>query len=403
MIFLMVENLSNNVIRSQVLIPLMEISQEFGVPVDLLAMERKPVWDETNGLQHLYAELAAHKIRLHVAVHHGRRHPRTYLNLLGMLLTLLLLLLKNRQQVIFARNFHAAFTALPFRFIFPQSYLALDIRGAFVHELVLKGVVQANSSLHRLLLWMEAQSFRHADYILGVSGKLVDYAHSKLTHPVKTDVIPCCVSPHFFEFDAARVQTLRNELGLSDKFVVVYIGSLSSWNLLEPMLDLYEIIRGIVPNSHFLFLTRSVAEATAVFEQKGWTDFTVTAVEHAEAKNYIAVADLALLLREDNMVNRVASPVKFGEYLACGVPVCVTPAVGDLSELVAEHQVGYVVDLHSQFLQNSVAELTAQIQFDRDGYQRRCQLLSRRYFSRKTYYPVYQTIIKSELDSVAHE
>jgi hypothetical protein len=47
------------------------------------------------------------------------------------------------------------------------------------------------------------------------------------------------------------------------------------------------------------------------------------------------------------MVNRVACPVKFGEYLACGVRPVLTPHIGDQSRLCETSGLGVVVAIAS--------------------------------------------------------
>jgi glycosyltransferase involved in cell wall biosynthesis len=43
-------------------------------------------------------------------------------------------------------------------------------------------------------------------------------------------------------------------------------------------------------------------------------------------------------------VNRVASPVKFAEYLHAGLPVVLTRGIGDASGWVREHGLGVVLE-----------------------------------------------------------
>ena len=68
-------------------------------------------------------------------------------------------------------------------------------------------------------------------------------------------------------------------------------------------------------------------------------------VNRSTCPEYLAAADLGLLLRDQTTLNRVASPVKFGEYLASGTPVIMTPQIGDFSSLVARKGLGTIIDL----------------------------------------------------------
>jgi glycosyltransferase involved in cell wall biosynthesis len=398
MIYVMVENLSGSVIRSQVLFPLMEISRYLDLDIDLLAMERHATWEREGHLDSLRRELSAQRVRLHAFLHYGNRHPLTYLNLARMLLTLCGLLIGNRQRRIMARNFHSAFLAIPFRLLFPRSRLLLDLRGVFVHELVLRGAVREGGILHRALTWMERQSFGFSDHILCVSEQLTRYVIQTLGREKATSVIPCCVDANFFDFNSVRQRELTHNLGLAGKFVVVYAGSLTSWNLLGPMLDLFAVVQRSQPDAHFLFMTPAIEQARDAFHEQGFPNkcYTVTSVPHQEIKDYIALGDLALLLRGDNLVNRVASPVKLGEYVACGVPVCITPYVGDLSDLVTQRQIGAALDLADPCLEDRLATLVSDVRRNRELYRERCVEFGRSYFDRRRYDAAYGKLIQGD-------
>ena len=62
-----------------------------------------------------------------------------------------------------------------------------------------------------------------------------------------------------------------------------------------------------------------------------------------EAARLGETADVAMLIRKDKTVNRVASPTKFGEYLLCGLPVIISPNVGESSSIIEEHRLGIVL------------------------------------------------------------
>jgi len=54
--------------------------------------------------------------------------------------------------------------------------------------------------------------------------------------------------------------------------------------------------------------------------------------------------DYAFLLRSDDIVAYVSSPIKFAEYLATGNRVVITPKIGDSSEFVEKHNAGVLAD-----------------------------------------------------------
>jgi glycosyltransferase involved in cell wall biosynthesis len=111
-------------------------------------------------------------------------------------------------------------------------------------------------------------------------------------------------------------------------------------------------------------------------------------VPHGEIQNYLAVGDLGLLLRERNSVNRVASPVKFAEYLACGLPVLVSPGVGDFSHFVCAEHVGYVLEPGLP-----LARVVSEIRDNRSAFRVRCQEVAARNFDGDRYLSAYSGLI----------
>ena len=66
-------------------------------------------------------------------------------------------------------------------------------------------------------------------------------------------------------------------------------------------------------------------------------------LDHSEVYKTLSNCDYGILLREDKVTNRVASPVKFAEYLNAGLKVLISPNIGDFSEFTLENNCGAVV------------------------------------------------------------
>jgi hypothetical protein len=102
----------------------------------------------------------------------------------------------------------------------------------------------------------------------------------------------------------------------------------------------------LVPNSHFLAITTDTEEMQRYCTAEGipQTKSTIVSLPHAEVARYLTAGDIGLLLRESCPVNQVASPVKFGEYLAAGLPVVISDGIGDYSSLVREERLGVTLE-----------------------------------------------------------
>jgi hypothetical protein len=63
-----------------------------------------------------------------------------------------------------------------------------------------------------------------------------------------------------------------------------------------------------------------------------------------QVPEYLIAGDYGLLIREETVTNNVASPVKFAEYLACGLQVIISKNLGDYSHFVKQNRCGHMVD-----------------------------------------------------------
>ncbi len=163
----------------------------------------------------------------------------------------------------------------------------------------------------------------------------------------KFRVVPCCPKEESFRSAFPERTAVRQALGLADRFVVAYLGSLAWYQQPQSAFKLFQLIQMIRPDAHFLAITTDPDLMSQLAREVGLTpeSYSIYSVPAREVPRLLVAADLGLMLRDESETNRVAAPVKFGEYLAAGVPVIITPNLGDCSECVREHQLGVEVDL----------------------------------------------------------
>ena len=66
-------------------------------------------------------------------------------------------------------------------------------------------------------------------------------------------------------------------------------------------------------------------------------------VPHEEVPIYLDIAHFGLLIRDDTVTNNVSSPVKFAEYLSRGLKIIISPGVGDYTNEIFQHNLGFVI------------------------------------------------------------
>ena len=76
-------------------------------------------------------------------------------------------------------------------------------------------------------------------------------------------------------------------------------------------------------------------------------------VQYNEMQYYLSAADIGFIWREKSVINEIASPVKFSEFLCCGLPVIANRNVTMISEFLPKHDVGLLVNNLNQIVKIS--------------------------------------------------
>ena len=104
-----------------------------------------------------------------------------------------------------------------------------------------------------------------------------------------------------------------------DKRVFAYVGSLAVWQCFESTLEIYLQIEKRFPDAFLKVLTFQIDEAKKLLEEKGIKNYEIKCVTSEEVKKELLEVTYGFVIREDNIVNRVATPTKLSSYLSAGV------------------------------------------------------------------------------------
>jgi hypothetical protein len=219
--------------------------------------------------------------------------------------------------------------------------LLMDMHGAVPEEFVLYG----NHFMAQKYAEHEAWAAREADTVVCVTEEMARHFARKLGIPPARSIV-CPVFLH------ARTSDRRVE-PYNDRPRAIYAGGTQRWQMIPEL-------AGLVSESRdwcdWVLLTGDVAgmrkELARARVPAGAEAVSVRSASQAGVFATYPRCDFGLLLREEDVVNRVACPTKLVEYLRFGVvPVLATPHVGDFAEMgmrylaVEDFRAGAVPDL----------------------------------------------------------
>jgi glycosyltransferase involved in cell wall biosynthesis len=235
--------------------------------------------------------------------------------------------------------------------------LIFDIRGFMAEEYVDAGLWPEGGLLYRLTKKAEKRLLKAADgfVVLTENARKILFPPDRNGKPV--EVIPCCVDAERFRAsDGESREGLRRKLNLEGRRAIIYVGSLGGWYLTDEMAELMAAAHREDASTFSIVLTQSPPEmivsrlnALGVAQ----SNYLVKKVSPEDAPQYLRAADFAVSLIKPCYSKMSSSPTKIAEYLASGLPVITNAGIGDLDELIAEDNVGVILDA-----------------FNRDSYRR---------------------------------
>lgn len=168
--------------------------------------------------------------------------------------------------------------------------------------------------------------------------------------PDKIFVIPNGVDTTQFYFSSELRKQMRKQLGIEDTFCFVYSGSMHTSQNPETMVQLFKTVVALDPTSYFLGLTVQPEVLNKLLHQYDIPrdKYLVVKKDHTEIGKYLNVADVGIMFREKNIYNRTSYPVKFWEYLACGLYTVISDGVDDIVPLATKFGLGEIVDDFSE-------------------------------------------------------
>jgi hypothetical protein len=218
-----------------------------------------------------------------------------------------------------------------------------DGRGAIAAEWKEYGVISDQQMLSEIES-LEKECILISDYRIAVSSALVDFWQKEYKYnSSKHVIIPCTINSAFSQNkNLAEVLKKKAELGfLESDIVYAYSGSIAGWQSLDLLKSVITPV--LASSSKMKLLILAVSNEFVLNLQNEFPDqVRCMKVPSFEIPIFLSTADYGLLIREISVTNRVASPVKFAEYLFCGLPVIISQSLGDYSEFVLRHECGFL-------------------------------------------------------------
>lgn len=336
--------------QSQVIPYLRELAKR-GASVTLLSFERDSAFDDEGKRRclELRSQLALESIDWHWLRYHQRPSlPATVYDVLAGTRYAQRLVRKHRIEMVHARSHIPATIGLALKRRFGIKMI-FDIRGLMAEEYLDADHWSEQGIPFRLTKKMERRMLAKADAVVTLTKKIWPVIREwpgLRGRDVVHEVIPCCADLEKFKFSESERIKRRDELGLRDRFVLVYSGSIGGWYQSDKMADFFVRLLKERPDAYFLWLTTGdAAIVEKLMKGRGVSQnhYSVKRVESAEVSSFLSAADAGIAFYKPGFSKLATSPVKVTEYLACGLPFVINSGIGDSDRLATDEGVGSLV------------------------------------------------------------
>ncbi|HMN04871.1 MAG TPA: hypothetical protein PKD45_04020 [Flavobacteriales bacterium] len=246
-----------------------------------------------------------------------------------------------KPSAIIARGVLATWMALRARDQGRTAKVCLDARGAYAAEWEEYRIIDDDALIAQFRA-VEQEAVERSDLRLAVSHALVEHWRERYGYQGNDHVVIPCTLAATHLAEGGDPQAMREQLGFTaDDVVLVYSGSSAGWQSFALLERLLGLILGTQPRTKVLFLSPPDPAIEAL--SANWLGRSLRMwVQPSEVHAVLNACDHALLVREDTITNRVASPTKFAEYLSCGLPVIASKHIGDFSATILHESLGLV-------------------------------------------------------------
>lgn len=243
----------------------------------------------------------------------------------------------NHREIVYTTSLNDLFQLHRSTLIFVAELrhsIPLILRGYFNIIYWSQGVTPEEDYLRkksRLRLYVlrlcEYLTLRVSKFNLFVSDRMLEHYEKtyKLRLRKKSFVMPC------FNVDGLDTYNLCEERYNHNVFC--YVGSLAAWQCFPETVELYKKIEATVPDAFLKVYTSDQKTAKDYLKQAGIKNYSVGFVTQDKLPLALSNCKFGFIIRDDILVNNVATPTKMSTYLSCGV----IPIFSDCISAFKEH------------------------------------------------------------------
>lgn len=208
----------------------------------------------------------------------------------------------------------------------PRKKYITDIHGDSLSEFVEMGRGDINHWYAKRLLNIQKKTIKNSDRILCVSENLKKQLEINTSMKIRNyRIISCGVNLERFNVPKATLP-----IDLTNRIVIGYSGALQKWQCIEDVIKIATFLSQKDMHVFLIIFTMDSLEPYKnLLEGLGEENYYSCSLKTDDVPSYLKLLDAGFLVRDNLVLNKVASPTKTPEYLAAGAGLICTAYAGD--------------------------------------------------------------------------
>jgi len=240
--------------------------------------------------------------------------------------------------------------------------LVFEVRDLWPESLAAVGIGTGNSLLHRSLARVAGFLYRNSQHVVVVSPSFKDHLISHWNVPPdKISIVENGVEANLFSPQNSDSE-LRCKLGIADKFVVCYIGTLGMAHGLETVLEAASRLQHTAPEVVFLLIGEGAEKSRMMSVARERQLDNVRFIDQQPREQipaYICASDACLVTLKKSEVFKTVIPTKMLEFMSCARPV-ILGVDGQARKILEDARAGIFVEPeNSEQIANAVIQLSS--------------------------------------------
>lgn len=181
--------------------------------------------------------------------------------------------------------------------------------------------------------WIEKLSLKKIKYKIGVSKYLFKHYERKYGMQIPEEevfIMPCYNSDFHKESFFVEDKYKKNTF--------CFAGGMQVWQGFEDIVKLFVQIENKYPNAFLKVYSKDKVEAKKILDKYHVANYLLDCVPQEEMEKVLADSKFGFIIREDNIINNVATPTKLGTYIGNGIIPVYTPTIHAYADLKGKYK-----------------------------------------------------------------